>query len=81
MKKKIKDHRITFILFFIFFILLFLASAVLFGFNAKNFHRKGNTQVTPAQKKGSQKATLYLILAGISLVGFLLTLIVYFHSK
>jgi len=80
-EKKIKDHRTTFFFFFIFFTLSFLASAVLFGFNAKNFHRKGNNQVTPAQKKGSQKATLFLLLTAISLIGFILTLIIYFHSK
>jgi len=54
---------------------------VAFGFNAKNFHRKGNTQVTPAQKKGSQRAMLFLLLTAISLIGFILTLIVYFHHS
>jgi ABC-type multidrug transport system permease subunit len=77
--KKI-NHQI-FILLFAIFIILFLASAVYFGYNAKNFHRKGNTMVTPEQVKGSQRALIGLIITALSAIGFLLTLVVFFHSK
>lgn len=76
-----KINHLGYISLFAFFIILFLSSAVYFGLNAKNFHRKGNTMVTPAQKKGSQRATMGLISVALSLIGFLLTLIVFYHSK
>jgi hypothetical protein len=61
--------------------IVFLFAAIVFGFNAKNFHRHGNTMVTPSQKKGSELAITGLLLMGISAIIFFLTLILFYHSK
>ena len=74
-------HEGVFIACFVGFIALFLGSTVLFGFNAKNFHRSGNSLVTEDQKKGSRNAILGLLFLVISLIGFLLTLIAFYHIK
>jgi hypothetical protein len=62
-------------------ILVFLYATVLFGFNAKDFKRTGNTMVTPKQKKGSRLAVSGILLMFISGVAFLLTLILFFCAK
>jgi hypothetical protein len=60
---------------------VFLFGAIIFGFNAKNFHRHGNTMVTPKQKEGSRLAITGLGLMVCSAIIFLLTLILFHHSK
>jgi Na+/proline symporter len=75
------QYQGVYVFCFISFILLFLGSSVLFGFNARNFHRSGNTLVTEAQKNGSRMSILGLVLMVIGLLGFLVTLIAYYQTK
>lgn len=82
-KKKInllKDHT-EYLVSFSVCTIVFLGALILFGFNAKNFHRHGNTMLTPEQKKSSKLAITGLLLLVLSLVTFGLTLILFYHSK
>jgi len=74
-------HEGVFIACFVGFLLMFLGSSLLFGINAKNFHRSGNTLVTDHQKKESRLAILGLLFSVIGVIGFLLTLIAFYHIK
>lgn len=74
-------HEGLFIACFVGFSVVFLVFSVLFGINAKNFYRSGNTLVTEDQVKGSRLSIFSLIMTVIGLVGFLLTLIAFYNIK